>query len=172
MEAWAVFERCALPRLNDFGPSLLFLSCGFDGIEGDPTEAETLLTPPWFGRVAEACVGLGVPVVATLQGGYLAEGVGAAAESVLGVLAGRAGAAEVGSGSVERAEEVVAAVEAALEDREGWFSVDRSFNHGLEGDDDSDEQEQEQDQEQDQEQEQEQEEPVEGDDVIVAEELG
>ena len=117
---------------------MLFLSCGFDGIEGDPTEAETLLTPPWFGKVAEACVGLGVPVIATLQGGYLAEGVALAAESVLGALAGVTGGDDgaVASGSVERVEAVVLAVEASLEDRAGWWAVDTSFNHGLDGDSD------------------------------------
>jgi hypothetical protein len=102
----------------------VFLSCGFDGIAGDPTEPGTRLTPRWFGRVAEACtrvwpeggegeggdVGEGgeagqrqrqqraasetatgrrcCPVVATLQGGYVAAAVAEATRCVLAGLAG------------------------------------------------------------------------------------
>lgn len=153
-QAWALFERCGLPRLAAFKPSLVFLSCGFDGITGDPTEAETRLTPGWYGHVAAACAAH-APVVATLQGGYLADAVAEAGRGVLAALVGGAGgaadpvaavaaAAGAGVGEVGTSAGVAALVEAVegkLTDSEGWWQVEQSFNHGLADEDEDDDDE-------------------------------
>ena len=137
-EAWALFEGCGLPRLVAFEPTLIFLSCGFDGIAGDPTEAETRLTPAWYGRVASACI-THAPVVATLQGGYLADAVAEAGQRVLAALAGE-DAPELAPSSTQAystaVTELVEEVEAKLQDSAGWWSVEQSFNHGLADSDD------------------------------------
>ena len=86
--AWRLFVACGLQRLRDFAPAMIFLSCGFDGLAGDPTMANTNFTPAWYGRMAAACASIS-PVVATLQGGYLAEGVAQAGVAVIAGLSGR-----------------------------------------------------------------------------------
>lgn len=125
-----MFERCGLPRLAAFGPKLIFLSCGFDGIAGDPTEAETRLTPPWYARVASACVAH-APVVATLQGGYLAGAVAQAGQGVVTALAGADQALTPVLASGDAVVKLVEGIEAILENSDMWWPVEQSFNHGL-----------------------------------------
>ncbi len=129
-----------MPRLVAFEPKLIFLSCGFDGVAGDPTEAETTLTPAWYGQVASACI-THAPVVATLQGGYLAGAVAEAGQRVLAALAGVA--PEVAPSRTHAYStavmELVEAVEAKLEDTDRWWSVEHSFNHGLADSEDDEE---------------------------------
>ena len=111
------------------------LSCGFDGVAGDPTEAETQLTPSWYGRVASACK-IHAPVVATLQGGYLASAVAEAGQHVLAALVGSDIELPPSHDPSTAVAELVEAVESKLENSSAWWPVEQSFNHGLAGSDD------------------------------------
>eukprot|EP00656_Telonema_subtile_P006231 TRINITY_DN12859_c0_g1_i1.p1 TRINITY_DN12859_c0_g1~~TRINITY_DN12859_c0_g1_i1.p1 ORF type:complete len:409 (-),score=53.62 TRINITY_DN12859_c0_g1_i1:318-1544(-) len=126
--AWGMFERSALTVLTEFRPRMIFLSCGFDGVANDPTLAGTVLTPNWFGSVAAACAGI-APVVATLQGGYVAEQVQACAEAVVAALQGD-WATEPPSVTEEDLLEAEA-IATRLRDSDGWWDVEQSFAHGL-----------------------------------------
>ena len=136
-EAWALFECCGLPRLAAFGPELIFVSCGFDGVAGDPTEAETRLTPAWYGRVVSACI-THAPVVATLQGGYLADAVAEAGRHVLAALAGVGPELAPSHTHSTAVAELVETVEGKLQNSDEWWGVERSFDHGLAQSDDED----------------------------------
>jgi hypothetical protein len=39
----------SFPDAPRFAPAMIFLACGFDGLAGDPSLANTALTPPWCG---------------------------------------------------------------------------------------------------------------------------
>ena len=134
-EAWAIFEQCALPRLRKFSPAFIFLSCGFDGMAGDPTESGCCLTPAFFGAVAAACAEC-CPgkVVATLQGGYQAEELAAGTTAVMQALAGkRSPPPPVPESETLKAH--MARLEAALDDPQRWWDVGKSFDHGCGGSD-------------------------------------
>jgi acetoin utilization deacetylase AcuC-like enzyme len=60
----------ASERIRLFGADLLVLAVGLDAFEGDPF-AGLAVTTGGFGRIATACVSLGLPTVLVQEGGYL-----------------------------------------------------------------------------------------------------
>lgn len=89
----AAFERVVLPVLEQFAPSVVLVSAGFDAAARDPL-AEMTLSPTAFGymtqelrRIADATAGGRLGLV--LEGGYdlvaLEEGLGAAVKGALGL---------------------------------------------------------------------------------------
>ena len=107
----------------------IFLSCGFDGVEGDPSEAGTRLTERFFGSVASRAAAV-APVVATLQGGYLPEAVAACGRAVIEGLRnpGRPAEILVEDGDTAAAAKVARRLHAAEPGE--WWEVGRSFEHG------------------------------------------
>jgi acetoin utilization deacetylase AcuC-like enzyme len=135
-EAYEIFARCGLPALRLFQPRMIFLSCGFDGMLGDPAGANMLLTANFYGQVAAACAKM-CSVVATLQGGYDAENVCQGTESVLRALYGdwEGPVASAEAGAVDMG--AIRAIEAKLGDESGWWELETSFEHGLQSDSES-----------------------------------
>jgi acetoin utilization deacetylase AcuC-like enzyme len=69
---WALLEH-VIPRLETFQPTILFVACGFDALEGDPY-ASMRLSPLWFGwlaaRLREESI---APLVFNMEGGYVVD---------------------------------------------------------------------------------------------------
>jgi acetoin utilization deacetylase AcuC-like enzyme len=87
-----MFEQSFDKLLDGFAPDLIFISAGFDSLNGDPLGEFTLelsdidrLTRFVTGRADELCGGR---VISTLEGGYNPDRVGAAAVVHLRALAG------------------------------------------------------------------------------------
>lgn len=119
---------------------MIFLSCGFDGMAGDPTKAGCNLTSAFYAAVATECTALCPErVVVTLQGGYQASAVADASMAVLKALTPRK--ADVGSSASQQAAIRIeghlappmaarlASVAAAVEGSPAW-GVRQSFDHG------------------------------------------
>jgi acetoin utilization deacetylase AcuC-like enzyme len=75
-----------------FVPDILFISCGFDSMMGDPLGGFTLLNEHFAALTAELCERAdgwcGGRVVSSLEGGYNTETIGAAAVDHMRALAG------------------------------------------------------------------------------------
>jgi acetoin utilization deacetylase AcuC-like enzyme len=89
----AAFERIVLPVLEQFAPSLVLVSAGFDAAARDPL-AEMRLSPAAFGYMTQELRGVaarsaGGRLGLVLEGGYdlvaLEEGLGAALRGALGL---------------------------------------------------------------------------------------
>jgi len=162
VDAWLMFKTCGLSRLLEFSPEMIFLSCGFDGMDGDPTKADCKLTPAFYATIATECESLcpgkvkplellpycspccagRIPkpdpdlpitkVVATLQGGYQAAQVAEASLAVINALDPHR---ETDSRAVLDAPPPpgwVAATESKIASKGNWWGVRRSFDHGCE----------------------------------------
>lgn len=143
-EAGRLLREFAMPAIAAHEPELLFLSLGFDGLDGDPTGAELRYTSSLFEQAAYSCREVCPRLVCTLQGGYLPEAMADAVGGVLRVVNGQAPAhplpEKVGSGF----EAHVQALKKALEDKGKWWSLQRSFTYvpdGFEEDDEGAEEE-------------------------------
>ena len=134
--AYDIFAHCGLPALRRFRPQMIFLSCGFDGMLGDPTGANMLFTPDFYGRVAAVCAEI-CSVVATLQGGYNAENVVHGTQSVLRAL--YSGLEQPADSTDVAAVDFVPirAIQKKLGDEPGWWELEASFEHGLQSDSES-----------------------------------
>jgi len=94
-----VYERVALPILQQFAPDLILISAGFDAHVRDPL-AGMRLTTRQFGRLTALLAGAadrvcGGRVVAVTEGGYDLEALGDSLGIALRVLGGDASAGEV-----------------------------------------------------------------------------
>jgi len=69
----AIFAEVIIPLAEAFEPQLLLVSAGFDTFEGDPIGGMRV-TEAGFAMMAERLLGLKVPTVFTLEGGYNLEG--------------------------------------------------------------------------------------------------
>lgn len=63
------FDHLLVPTLQTFRPDVLLISAGFDAVKGDAL-AGMEISPTAFGFMAQRLCGLGIPVVAVLEGGY------------------------------------------------------------------------------------------------------
>lgn len=72
-----------LARVDSFGADVLVIALGLDGYEGDPFGGLSISTQG-FARIAEACVGLQLPMIIVQEGGYLCPELGDNLASFLG----------------------------------------------------------------------------------------
>ena len=80
------FERAIGKAKKEFDPEWVIVSCGFDAYEKDPIGGLNL-RPSDFRTLTDILVGLKLPLVSALEGGYSLDGLGPCAEQhVLGLL--------------------------------------------------------------------------------------
>ena len=106
------FDEIVTPKVEQFAPTWILVSAGFDGHRLDPL-AQLGLTAGDYGDLATALARLVAPghLVAFLEGGYHLDALAASVATTIGALAGAPVVVEpVSSGA--RAEHVVAAVRA------------------------------------------------------------
>ena len=65
----AAFRLIVMPILEEFGPCLMLVSAGFDAGEGD-VQGKMRVSPSGVGAFTRELMGLGVPTVLALEGGY------------------------------------------------------------------------------------------------------
>ena len=80
-------EKTVRKAAREFRPEIVFVSSGFDAYEEDPIGGLGLEAED-FRTMTDLVMGLGVPVISSLEGGYGLDGLGLCAEQhVLGLLA-------------------------------------------------------------------------------------
>jgi len=133
-EAMALLEEFAFPALAEHAPELLFLSLGFDGLRGDPSQAGLNYTDALFQHVAARCRSICMRTLCTLQGGYLTQEMAAAVGGVLRVLAGEPPAAALDARPLDKGFDAqVQAFRRLIPDKLTWWSVQDSFGYVPEG---------------------------------------
>lgn len=83
-----VVERVVAPAVEEFQPTWLLVSAGFDAHRDDPLTSMGLTSGDYADVLADLLDLTDVPVVAFLEGGYDLGAVGAAGAATIGVLAG------------------------------------------------------------------------------------
>ena len=86
----AVFDEVLVPLAEAFEPQLLLVSAGFDTYQGDPIGGMRV-TEAGFAMMAERLLGLNIPTVYTLEGGYDVNGQARCVATVIERMLGRAG---------------------------------------------------------------------------------
>jgi len=81
-----LLQVLAYPAIARFEPDIVFISLGFDGMEGDPTESGVKLTEGFYARAVQNVKRTCSKVVVTVQGGYQPEKLADAALAVLEAL--------------------------------------------------------------------------------------
>ena len=84
VEYAAAFSELILPLVSAFDPSLVMISSGFDAAQGDLI-GDCLLSPEMYYRMTRsllATVGIDVPTVVALEGGYNLDVISKCAEAV------------------------------------------------------------------------------------------
>lgn len=76
-----------LAQIEAFGASVVVVALGLDAHEGDPFQGMAVTTPG-FARITRAIAGLGLPVVAVQEGGYMQPALGQNLERALSGLTG------------------------------------------------------------------------------------
>ncbi|CAE7881317.1 uvrB, partial [Symbiodinium microadriaticum] len=131
-EAWKMLSAFAWPAIEAFFPDVLFLSLGFDGLEGDPS-ASLRYSADLFAACAARARQCCRRVICTWQGGYLPE---ATADAFTGAIRALAGAdpAEVSMQPLlPDFEEYCSQIQGKLLDESMWWSVEQSFDYIPEG---------------------------------------
>lgn len=132
-EAWRMFVGLALPAIQEHRPDILCFSLGFDGLAGDPSEAQLKYSALLYEHIVAACCSQCRSVVCTLQGGYLPDALAEAVEAVVRVLSGQppsaALAGDVGPGFAAHLEQV----KRDLDDQSNWWSYEKSFDYVPDG---------------------------------------
>ena len=106
------FDEVVTPKIEQFAPTWILVSAGFDGHRLDPM-SQLGLTADDYGDLATALIGMvgSGRLVAFLEGGYHLDSLAASVATTIGAFAGAPVAFEPAS-SGTRAEHVVAAVRA------------------------------------------------------------
>ena len=83
----ALLETLVLPILAEWGPEMIFISCGFDAAHGDPLGG-MCITPAGYEHMTSAISALNPPrgLVVALEGGYNVDSISASAEAVVRAL--------------------------------------------------------------------------------------
>lgn len=69
-----IFSKKVLPVIINYGPDLILVSAGFDGLETDPMKLMKL-TPGCYGKITSQLVKLNKQVCMVLEGGYDIENI-------------------------------------------------------------------------------------------------
>ena len=64
-----IFEQRVLPIIKSYGPDLILVSAGFDGLVTDPMSIMKL-TPKCYSEMTKSLTATNVPVMMVLEGGY------------------------------------------------------------------------------------------------------
>lgn len=128
-EATRLLQEYAWPAAREHRPDMLFVSLGFDGLQGDPAGAGIQYTAAFFEHAVEACCALCPRTVCTLQGGYQPDDMAEAVAAVLRVLAGRPPSRDLSGTPSKEFQEAVAGLGRKLHDPTLWWSVGRSFDY-------------------------------------------
>ena len=80
-----LFDDCLLPLIRDFGPDMIFISCGVDSADGDSL-GSMKLTPTGYYLMTRKLLGVCPKVVAVLEGGYTLKNVSLCVEAVIRAL--------------------------------------------------------------------------------------
>ena len=83
----AVMRHVVIPIAEELKPELVIVSAGFDAVKGDPV-GRCRVSPECFGYLTHLLLGLGVPTVLLLEGGYNLDMTSKAVGSCLAVLQG------------------------------------------------------------------------------------
>jgi acetoin utilization deacetylase AcuC-like enzyme len=82
----AAWQRLVLPLARSFAPDLILVAAGFDAAEGDPLGGNCV-TPDGFAALTRMLLDLHVPIVMSLEGGYVPSILGKCVVAVMEALA-------------------------------------------------------------------------------------
>jgi histone deacetylase 6 len=83
-EYLAVWEKLLMPVAKEFQPELILVSAGFDAAQNDLGECK--VTPECFGRLTRQLMTLTIPIVCSLEGGYVRSILGKCVHHVMASL--------------------------------------------------------------------------------------
>ena len=133
LQVAAIWKELGLSALTQFRPHFIFVSLGFDGISGDPTDSGIQCSEAVYAHIVADCQAVCRRVVCTVQGGYQGERMARAIAGVLDTLiTGQAPAAlSPDPPLLPDTQAHIDGVRRELANPKLWWTVNQSFDHGL-----------------------------------------